>query len=155
VQLTAAKNQPAQEKPPRGAQLLPLESVAADPNEATVDNFFCVFTLSQAGHSGFLSASEKRIIISNSTPQLLQRYSYKGMACFLALSPPGEDSEKGIRRCRILVILMRSSRKGCGQAASCRQGLVFPYVKVGRAAISLDRHAILFIFLFLYKRSYL
>jgi hypothetical protein len=76
-------DQPAQENPPRGAQLLPPESEAADPKDATAESFFWVLGLSQAGHPGRRSASEKRIIISNSLPQSEQRYSYKGMGRFL------------------------------------------------------------------------
>jgi hypothetical protein len=76
-------DQPAQENPPRGAQLLPPEADAADPKDATAESFFWVLELSQAGHLGRRSASEKRIIISNSLPQSEQRYSYKGMGRFL------------------------------------------------------------------------
>ena len=79
---------PPQVKAP-GAQLPALELLElAEPEapivkDATFDNFFFVFTLSHFGQAGSLSASEKRRFISNSSPHLVQRNSYKGMVDFL------------------------------------------------------------------------
>jgi hypothetical protein len=79
---------PPQVKPPV-PQLLELELVELEELEelevvtekdATFDIFFLVFVLAHFGQTGSLSASEKRRFISNSSPHLVQRNSYKGMA---------------------------------------------------------------------------
>jgi hypothetical protein len=86
--------QPAQEKPPPEPQLLLLEEDVApekpEANAATVDSFLWVSLLWQAGQTGLRSTSEKRTIFSNTTPQSLQRYSYKGIRKHLDLYSIGE-----------------------------------------------------------------
>jgi hypothetical protein len=63
---------PAQENPPLELQLLPLEAALCldePPSAAKTDIFFFVFLLWHAGQACAWSASEKRTIFSNSSPQ--------------------------------------------------------------------------------------
>jgi hypothetical protein len=75
-------NYPAQLKPPLEPQL-PLDALDAPdeeaPKEAMVDIFFWVSKLAHFGQVGVRSISEKRTIFSKVSPQVLQRYSYKGI----------------------------------------------------------------------------
>jgi hypothetical protein len=69
---------PAQLKPPCEPHLLLDELVAPDvaiPKDAMVEIFLWVSLLSQVGQAGVRSASEKRTIFSNASPQSLQTYS--------------------------------------------------------------------------------
>jgi len=75
---TVVIDYPAQEKPPRGLQLLLAELVEPEedaPKETTFESFFWVFGLAHLGQTGSWSASEKRSIFSNASPHSLQRYS--------------------------------------------------------------------------------
>jgi hypothetical protein len=76
----------AQVKPPLEPQLLPVEAplpLFELNSEAKDEIFFFVFGLWQAGQAGFWLTAEKLTIFSNSFPQSLQAYSYKGMGILL------------------------------------------------------------------------
>jgi hypothetical protein len=81
------KDYPAQLKRPDDPQLLEeLELVpVVPPSEANVETFFLVSWLWQWGQRGARSASDQRIIFSNTCPQALQRYSYKGIRVHLII----------------------------------------------------------------------
>jgi hypothetical protein len=63
-------------------QLLPVEVLfllSKEPSADTMEIFFFVSSLAHLGQIGFWSASDQLNLFSKTSPQVLQRYSYKGI----------------------------------------------------------------------------